>query len=159
MNIHQYIGTGIIESYALGLATPEEATRFEHLLPDFPELKIALTEFEQRLEAFSRDNEIPPPPGLKNRIEERLRELPAIRHVSRGTWSAGQKEKEYIHVRESSTHIRVHKYWRAILIAIFVLSKIFLILSIYYFLQYRNAEKEIRGLKQQVRTEKGNLPD
>lgn len=159
MNIHQYIASGIIESYVLGLATPEEATRFDQLLPSFPELKMALREFEFRLEAFAMDNQIPPPPGIKNRIQERLWELPAIRHVSRGSWTAGQKENEYIDIRESSTHIRVHKYWRAAFIALFIISKIFMILYIHFFLQYKLAEKEIRILQEQVKTYKAVLPD
>lgn len=159
MNIQQYIATGIIESYALGLASPDEAAQFERLLPTFPELKIALTEFEFRLESFVLNHEIPPPPGLKDRIEGRLRGLPAIRNVSRGSWSAGQKENEYIHARESSPYIKIHKYWRWAFIAVFIISKIWLTLFIYYLMQYRLAAKEIRHLQERVRKEKPFLQE
>jgi hypothetical protein len=37
----------------------------------------------------------------------------------------------------------VHKIWRTVFIAVFILSKIFLILAIYYFLEYRHAEKRL----------------
>lgn len=36
------------------------------------------------------------------------------------------------------THIRVRKYWRYIFITVFVLSKIFLATSIYFFLEYKH---------------------
>ena len=136
--------SGIVESYALGLATAEEVDEFEQLLPHYPELKDALQEFEYHLELFSIDHEMPPPPGLREKIENRLRSLPAIpAPVSRA--QRGQRT-EYVQAEETSDHIRVHKIWRVLFIAVFVLSKIFLILAIYYFLEYRHAEKQLNRL-------------
>jgi hypothetical protein len=142
VNIELYLQSGIVESYALGLATPEEVDEFEQLLPHYPELKDALVDFEYHLELFSIDNEVPPPPELRQRIEDRLRALPAVpRPVRQG---ARGHRSEYMAVEETSSHIRVHKIWRTLFIAVFVLSKIFLILAIYYFLEYRHAEKQLR---------------
>jgi hypothetical protein len=65
---------------------------------------------------------------------------------------------EYLHVKDSSTHIRVHKYWRIVFIVIFILSKLLLIAFIYYFLQYRHSEQEMRYLRdQQIKESKGQL--
>ena len=131
--------SGIDESYALGLATSEEVAEFEQLMPHFPELKEALQEFEYHLELFSIDNEVPPPAELRDKIEDRLRALPAIP----GPVGKGYRghRTEYVQAKEISNHIRVHKIWRAMFIAVFVLAKVFLILAIYYFLQYRHAVK------------------
>ena len=79
MNIELYIQSGIVESYVLGLASPAEVAEFEQLLPHFPQLKEAMSDFEYQLELFAIDHEIPPPPGIRERIEARLREMPAVR--------------------------------------------------------------------------------
>jgi hypothetical protein len=151
MDIQQYITSGILEMYAMGLASPEEVAQLERLLPYHPVLRDALTEFEYQLELHAQDNQIPPPPGLRGMIEDRLRELPAIMRPQqwrgRHTREGG---REYLYIKESSTHIRVHKYWRWALVSIFILSKIFLILFLYYFIQYQHNQKEIRALEEQV---------
>jgi hypothetical protein len=134
--------SGIVESYALGLATREEVDEFEQLLPHYPELKDSLLEFEYHLELFSIDNEIPPPPDVRERVGERLRSLPAIPYPWQRQYRGHRTE--YVEARESSSHIRVHKIWRGVFIGVFILSKILLALAIYYFLQYRHAEKELK---------------
>ena len=48
-----------------------------------------------------------------------------------------------MHVDVDETHIRVHKYWRPAFIAVFVLSKIFLILGLYYYFKASSLEKEM----------------
>jgi len=142
VNIELYLQSGIVESYALGLATQREVEEFEQLLPHYPELKEALRDFEYHLELFSIDNEVPPPAEVRKRIEDRLRELPAISDPRQGGTRGGRTE--FVAATETSHHIRVHKIWRTLFIAVFVLAKIFLILAIYYFIQYRHAEKALR---------------
>ncbi|HSS98730.1 MAG TPA: hypothetical protein VLK33_16965 [Terriglobales bacterium] len=46
MNIKEYISSGIIESYVLGLASSEEVAEFEKLCTEYPELVAARTSFE-----------------------------------------------------------------------------------------------------------------
>jgi anti-sigma-K factor RskA len=50
VNIQEYISSGIIESYVLGLASPEERAEFEGMCMQYPELVAARTEFELTLE-------------------------------------------------------------------------------------------------------------
>lgn len=162
LNIQQYIASGIIESYVLGLASPDEVAQLERLLPFYPELQTAITDFGFQVELFAIQNEAPPPPGVFARIQDRLRELPAVKSPARpgGRDTQGKEEAEYVHVRENSTHIRVHKYWRIAFIVVFVLSKLLLIGFIYFLLQYRHAEKDLRALQDQHKTNKANLsPD
>jgi hypothetical protein len=153
VNIELYLQSGIVESYALGLATPLEVTEFEQLLPHYPELKEALSDFEYHLELFAIDNEVPPPPGTKERIEARLRELPAlpeIREDNRRNYRRQKKTGEYIPVEVSTPYIRVHRHWKTFFIAVFILSKILLVLSIYYFLEYRHSQKHVQQLEEQL---------
>jgi hypothetical protein len=149
VNIELYIQSGIVESYVLGLATAAEVEELEQLLPHFPELKEALSDFEYQLELFAIDNEVPPPPGSREKLEARLRETPAVRRpVHEGRQYKRNSSGEYIQVNVTSDQIKVHKYWRTAFIAIFILSKILLVLAIYYFVEYRHAEKQIIKMEQ-----------
>jgi anti-sigma-K factor RskA len=68
VNIQEYISSGIVESYVLGLALPEERSEFEQLCKQYPELLKARTDFELALQKQAMDNAIVPPAGLKNKI-------------------------------------------------------------------------------------------
>ncbi len=151
MNIELYLQSGIVESYALGLATPVEVAEFEQLMPHYPELKEALSDFEYHLELFAIDNEEPPPPGLKNKIEDRLRDLPAVQTGAFNYgFAGGGSTPNYIAAEVSSNYLKVHKGWRIFLICLFILSKILLAFSIFYFIEYRHAQKEIIRLERQA---------
>jgi len=150
VNIELYIQSGIIESYALGLATPFEVAEFEQLLPHFPELREALSDFEYHLELFSIDNEVPPPPELREKIKSRIREVPAVQEKAEGTRRTGKRGAEYIPVEVSSPYIRVHKHWKTFFIIVFILSKILLALAIYYFLEFRHVQKHVLQLEEQL---------
>lgn len=155
MNIHQYIRSGIIESYALGLASAEERAEIEQLLPLYPLLKDALSDFEYDLEYFSIQNEVQPPSDSFAKIEERLRELPAVRRTYRRSRGENVHRRsdpagDYIPVQATSSHIWVHKNWRVVFVIWCLLSKIFLALFIYYYVQYQHAQKDIRQLQEQL---------
>ena len=72
MNIQEYISSGIIESYVLGLASAEERAEFEQLLKQFPELVQARRAFEVSLEEAARQHAIIPPSGTKENIAHQL---------------------------------------------------------------------------------------
>jgi anti-sigma-K factor RskA len=56
VNIHEYISSGIIESYVLGLASEEERIEFEEMCDKYPELVEARNNFEMALEEQARRN-------------------------------------------------------------------------------------------------------
>jgi anti-sigma-K factor RskA len=68
VNIQEYISSGIIESYVLGLASPEERAEFEKMCALYPELKEARTNFELSIEKQAFQNSVPPPAGSKEKI-------------------------------------------------------------------------------------------
>lgn len=146
VNIELYIQSGIVESYALGLATEPERVEFEQLIPHYPELKTALSEFEYQLELFAIENEIPPPPGVREQIEARIRETPVVRPGRHSHAKDGGSS--FLHVESSSNHIRVHKAWKTLFIIVFVLSKIFLALAIWFYVEYRHARQEVRQVQE-----------
>ena len=72
MNIQEYISSGIIESYVLGLADPEERKEFERLVDEYPELLEARNAFEISLENNMQFGSIAPPADIKSRILSRI---------------------------------------------------------------------------------------
>jgi hypothetical protein len=53
VNIQEYISSGIIESYVLGLASDEERREFEQTCAQYPEVLAARIEFELAMEKAS----------------------------------------------------------------------------------------------------------
>ncbi len=68
MNIKEYISSGIIESYVLGLATDEERAEFELLCRQYPELLAARNEFELSLEMQMLSTAPASPVGVKEKL-------------------------------------------------------------------------------------------
>lgn len=135
LNIELYMQSGIVESYALKLATPWETAEFEQLLPHYPELREALSEFEYHLELSCIDQEIAPPPDIKKKIEARLRKIGA---------------PDYLPIESSSSSKVVDKSWKTWCIIFFIVGKIFLGFLIYYYIQYRLDQKQIQQLEEQL---------
>ena len=74
VNIQEYISSGIIESYVLGLASPEERTEFEQLIIQYPELVEARTRFEIALENQLLKQAIPPADEVKEKVMNAIRQ-------------------------------------------------------------------------------------
>lgn len=72
MNVKEYISSGVIESYVLGLLPEAEKLEFEALCTQYAEVAEARDVFERSLENALVQDAIPPPPFLKNRITESL---------------------------------------------------------------------------------------
>lgn len=68
MNVPEYISSGIVESYVLGLASPEERREFEAMCRQYPEVLRARAAFELAFEKQAMENSITPAAGLKDKI-------------------------------------------------------------------------------------------
>lgn len=77
MDIQQYIASGIIEAYVLGITSDEEARELESLSARYPEIAAAVADYRQALETFSALHQITPPEDMKEQI-----------------WSVLEKEQE-----------------------------------------------------------------
>jgi len=72
VDIQEYIKSGIIESYVLGLADPEEMATLERMRALYPELNAAILDFEQELELAARKNAVPVDGGVKEQLFKKL---------------------------------------------------------------------------------------
>ena len=68
MNVQEYISSGIVESYVMGLASPDEQREFEQICAQYPEVLQARIAFETSLEEQAMNNAIIPPASLKEKV-------------------------------------------------------------------------------------------
>lgn len=73
MNIREYISSGIVESYVLGLADLAERAEFERMCAAHEEVRAAREAFEIKLEEQAFVNAIEPPQYVKSRIFSELK--------------------------------------------------------------------------------------
>jgi len=76
VNVKEYIQSGILESYVLGLATDAERQEFEQVCADYPEVAAARDAFERSLEDQLLEVAVAPPSFVKERVFEAIR--PAV---------------------------------------------------------------------------------
>jgi anti-sigma-K factor RskA len=74
VNIQEYISSGIVESYVLGLATEQERAEFEQNCAQYPAVLEARIAFENSLEQAAIANAIAPAQGLKDKIWNAIQE-------------------------------------------------------------------------------------
>jgi hypothetical protein len=159
LKTYQYLKSGILEAYLLGLTTDEEKEEVEKLLTTDADVLAELNELEAGMEEYLLRNAVPPPPAIRDAIELRLSET-EITKWKEAEYAepdpkpkpnqSGSRESSYVDVEVDNTHIRVHKNWRPAFIAVFILSKVFLILGLYYYFKSASQEEEIIRLKAQV---------
>lgn len=95
MNVKEYIESGIIESYVMGLASERERAEFERLCAQYPELVEARRRFEERLEGYASENAEPPPPEVKAKVLEAIETAPSPAQTASPSGSIDmQDEKE-----------------------------------------------------------------
>ena len=74
MNIEEYISSGILESYVLGLASPEEAGILECVMKNSAEVRSALEEAQRTLEQLATAQAISPPDSLETKIWAKIQQ-------------------------------------------------------------------------------------
>lgn len=136
MNIKEYIQSGIIESYVLGLADAEERAELEQLSMQYPEIGKAIQAFEEELETSARRTALPVNPDIKadlfDQLGLKLNEEP----------SSGTEATKVIQL-ESGGKTPFIKYLAAASVILFVISAAF---NIYTYNKYKDLEAENRQL-------------
>jgi len=157
MNIQEYIESGILESYILGSASEKETRELLYFKDKYPQVRSALYELETDMERIAGQMAVMPPPGTWEKIEARINEVATIpgyeplkfKHAKEDSYN-DLKRGQFIEVESESNEMRVHKNWKWIFAAVFVLSKIFLVCAIYFYLENRQAQEQILELKTQI---------
>lgn len=159
MKINEYIESGILEAYVLGSASEAEAKELLYLKVKHPEIQEALKDLEIDLEQIAQQMSIIPPPDTWLKIESGINELMktpdfealTIKGPGKGNNNKGRKSSQFIEVDAASSHMRIHKMWRWILLGIFLLGKIFLGFAIFFYLENRNMKEQIKELRTEIK--------
>lgn len=157
--MNDFIESGILEAFVTGATSEAEEREVLQMKQQYPAVKEALVEIESDLEQLAQRMAVPPPPQLWARIEDEINELTiTARHLpempgkdEHHQTGRDKKDPDYIEVEGASTHMRIHKIWRWIFAAVFILGKIFLAFAIYYYLENRQEKENIEELKQEIR--------
>jgi len=78
LNTKEYISSGIIESYILGFASPEEAGILECVMKNNAEVKAAFEEAQKTLEDLATVQAVKPPDDLKSKIWNKIQQEQTI---------------------------------------------------------------------------------
>ncbi|NCD68744.1 hypothetical protein [Mucilaginibacter agri] len=159
MNIKEYIDSGALEAYVLGSASEKEARELLDYKERYPEVKQALFELEVDMERIAQAMAIKPPPTAWQKIEDNLNELIKPEPHTLRLKEHGPKKEEYkkpreqqfIEVEAESNLMRINKAWKWVFAAVFVLGKIFLGFAIYFYLENRQAQKQLDEMKIEMR--------
>ncbi|MDT3404864.1 hypothetical protein [Mucilaginibacter terrae] len=162
--VHDFIESGILEAFITGATSDAEERKVLEMKQQFPAVKEALSEIESDLEQLAQRMAVPPPPQIWDRIESEIngltvtaRHLPDTPGQDENYSGNGRAKKgsDYIEVEGASSHMRIHKIWRWIFGAVFLLGKIFLGFAIYYYLENRQIKQSIEELRLEIRQLKG----
>lgn len=160
----QFINSGILEAYVTGSASEQEVQELLYMKVTYPEVDEALAELELDMELIARQMAVTPPPGTWGKISDRIDDLILRPTTEPAPYQARQQQKEqtynngsthtgpqYIEVEGESSHMRIHKAWRWVFAAVFVLGKIFLGCAIYFYLENRQAQIQMQELKTELK--------
>lgn len=159
----QYINSGILEAYVTGSASEQEVQELMRMKTQYPEINTALQELEIDMEQLAKHMAVAPPARTWGKISEEIDDLILRREFNpeefkertgKGYQDFGANQNtgpQYIEVEAESNHMKIHKAWKWVFAAVFVLGKIFLGCAIYFYLENRQAQQQIQQLKSEIR--------
>ncbi|MEM8526945.1 MAG: anti-sigma factor [Bacteroidota bacterium] len=87
MNTQEYIASGVLEHYVLGLLTEAEQREVEQNAIAYPEVKAELEAIEESLNTYAQSEAVPMREGLSAAILSRIDELENVKFLSSKTTS------------------------------------------------------------------------
>jgi anti-sigma-K factor RskA len=140
MDIQAYINSGIIERYALGLASPEEMKELESLVTLHREIRDELDTVQASLEEYSRQYAQPPPAYLKERVMNKIRENISVQKESQ---TVGTK---FVSMQTQSSILPAKNTYRYAAAAVVVLLLSSMALNYVFYIKWKTSEKELTQL-------------
>ena len=145
MNTQDYIESGILEEYVLGVTSPQERKEVECLSSIYPEVKAELVRLEQSLEQYALLHQTPAPARLKNDIfaqmtfgpEAETQQAADVQGTNVRPMPAGRAE---IHPAPTAT---VRPLWALMAVAASVLLALFASWAVYQMNQARTQNEQL----------------
>ncbi|OCA70336.1 hypothetical protein BBH99_14515 [Chryseobacterium contaminans] len=139
MNTKEYISSGIIESYILGHASPEEAGILECVMKNNAEVKAAYEEAQKTLENLATVQAVTPPSDLKSKIWTKIQKEQVL-----------EEEKSFspeISVAPSVPEIKKSTPWKTLGIAASVLFLASVAGNLFWVSKQSEVQKEMAVMK------------
>lgn len=148
MNIQEYIQSGIIESYVLGLASTEEINEIDRLRKEHLEVEKAIDYFSILLENEAIQNAIPPPPEVKEKILAIIQKdkLP-------GQVFAIEADDDRHSIATRVKNLRMWRFVAAASIIFFIISAS---LNLYWYSEYSQSQEAYQALLSERETLQAN---
>lgn len=157
MNIQEYISSGIVESYVLGLADDIDRAEFERMCAAHPEVRAARDAFEQSLEENITGHVVQPPANLKSKIfstidMDKVASTPGYSEGASSAPPAVPPIKAFRPIKGQSADARIgvrETGWQKLVAAAAVILLLFsTALNFYFFNRYRQYKEEFQALVQ-----------
>jgi len=146
LNKANIISSGLLELYALGLASPEEAVEVEQALSLYPEVKQELNSIELSLESYASAHAIEPSSSVKDNIFAQL---------STGDDKVVAFSSNRNFTPEQSTTdqkiYRIPSFFKLAAAAMLILLIGSIILNYSYYNKYKNANGDLLVAQEQIR--------
>lgn len=137
-----FIESGVLEAFVLGIANEGEKQAVINFANSNAKYADYLIDLEIKIKGFLDQNKISPPLDSRHALELRIQHHHQKKSRNKSKNKINDNEK-YLEVEVSDSYIKVHKNWRSVFIAVFILSKIFLILGLYFYFKSSNLESEL----------------
>ena len=148
MNIQEYISSGIVESYVLGLASHEERAEFERMSAAHAEVRKARELFELSLEEEAMMNAVPPARNIKSKVFAEI-EIESEK-ISLNTGKEASSPPPEGKNRRAAPVVSIH-WQRYVAVASIALLIVSTALNFYFFSQYKNYSNRYETLLAQQR--------
>ncbi|CAG5071059.1 hypothetical protein DYBT9623_03326 [Dyadobacter sp. CECT 9623] len=145
MKTQEFIESGILEAHLLGLTDKEEQEKVREMVSADPALEEYTVVLEAGINTYFERESVNPPEAVREVVRLRSTRAKKEKHE----FTNEHTSRQYLDVEVNDTHMKVHKFWRPAFIAVFVLSKIFLIAGLYYYFKSVSQQEELQRLKAQ----------
>ncbi|MBO9731910.1 MAG: hypothetical protein J7623_24930 [Chitinophaga sp.] len=148
MNISDYIESGIIERYLLGLTSPEQEEELFRLREIYPLLELEVNAAELRFESKLLEEAVMPPLVLRHNLLQRIKEEKGQQQRSWGNYNEHTNPgPTYIHLEPFwNRRITVSMWWRCAFIAMVVLTMALAASTWYFFRRTEQLENVLLRL-------------
>ena len=132
MNVQEYISSGIVENYVMGLTDEKESAEFERMSETYPEVRAAREAFELSLEEKALMNAVEPPTHLKSKIFSQI-------EIEAETDSPPVIPLERVPENDLVQKLRLFKYFTAASVVLFVITGV---IAFYFARQLADAKQQ-----------------
>ena len=143
MDLEDYIESGIIESYLLGLATRDEVVTFERMRNIYPQLNGEIATMEYKLQRLGEEGGIAPPAQVWNRIAEKIQWETA--KTARTHEQRPPEGYTYI-IQPQSRTMTISIWWRCAFLALCVIVMALAASTFYFYQKYSQMEQHLLHL-------------